>query len=102
TSGNTRLAALPDVPTATEAGLKDFAVNIWYGILAPAGTPRPVIDKLNGEIGRILALPDIRERLSSQGMEPFVSTPDAFAALIREDAAKYEDVIRSANIRLVQ
>ncbi len=102
TSGDKRLEALPDLPTATEAGLKGFVVNIWYGILAPAATPRPIIDKLNAEVGRILALPDIRERLSSQGMEPFVSTPDAFAALIDADAAKYSDIIRSANIKLVQ
>jgi tripartite-type tricarboxylate transporter receptor subunit TctC len=102
TSGDARLAALPELPTATEAGLKGFVVNIWYGLLAPAATPRPVIDKLNAEVARILALPDIRERLTSQGMEPFASTPDAFSALIRADSTKYTNVIRSANIRLEQ
>ena len=99
TSGDKRLAALPELPTAAESGLKGFVVNIWYGLLAPAATPRPVIDKLNAEVGRVLALPEIRERLTSQGMEPFTSTPDAFATLIRADAAKYASVIRSANIR---
>ena len=100
TTGDKRLAALPELPTAAESGLKEFVVNIWYGLLAPAATPRPVIDKLNAEVGRILALPDIRERLTSQGMEPFASTPDAFSALIRADAVKYTNVIRNANIRL--
>jgi tripartite-type tricarboxylate transporter receptor subunit TctC len=101
-TGDKRLEPLPQLPTAAEAGLKDFVVNIWYGLLAPAATPRPIIDKLNAQIGRVLALPEIRERLTSQGMEPFVSTPDAFAALVRADAQKYTDVIRSANIRLEQ
>ena len=102
TTGDTRLTALPAVPTAGEAGLKGFALNVWYGFLAQAATPRPVIDKLSAEITRILSLPDIREKLSSQGMDPFISTPDQFAALIKTDHAKYANIIKSANIKLEQ
>jgi tripartite-type tricarboxylate transporter receptor subunit TctC len=101
-SGDARLPALPELPTAAEAGLKGFVMSIWYGLLAPAATPRAVVDKLNAEVSRILAAPDLREKLAGQGMEAFVSTPDAFAALIRSDAAKYAAVIRNANIRLEQ
>ena len=101
-SGETRLAALPAVPTAGEAGLKGFALKVWYGFLAQAATPRPVIDKLSAEITRILSLPDIREKLSSQGMDPFISTPDQFAALIKSDHAKYANIIKTAKIKLEQ
>ena len=99
-TADTRLAALPHVPTIAESGVKGFDLKIWYGILAPAATPRPVIDRLNAEIGKVLAMPDIRDRLSSQGMDPFVSTPDQFAALIKADSAKYAKIIRTANIKL--
>jgi tripartite-type tricarboxylate transporter receptor subunit TctC len=101
-TGDTRLSALPQVPTAMEAGLKGFELNIWYGLLAPAATPRAVIDKLGAEIAKVLAMPDIREKLSSQGMNPLVSTPDQFAALIKADLAKYSRIIKTANIKLEQ
>jgi tripartite-type tricarboxylate transporter receptor subunit TctC len=91
---------LPGLPTAIESGLKDFDVRTWYGLLAPAATPRAIVDKLSAEIAKILAMPDIREKLSSQGMEPFVSTPDQFAALIKSDFAKFARIIRAANIKL--
>ena len=102
TTGESRLGALPAIPTAAEAGLKGYAVDVWYGFLAQAATPRPVIEKLSSEITRILALPDIREKLSSQGMEPMVSTPDQFAARMRDDYAKFASIIKTAKIRLEQ
>ena len=101
-SGDTRLSALPDVPTASEAGVKGFELKIWYGLLAPAATPRAIVDKLGAEIAKILSTPDIREKLVSQGMEPFISTPDQFAALIKADLAKYTRIIKTGNIRLEQ
>lgn len=101
-TGDTRLAALPTVPTAAETGLKGFTLNVWYGFLAQAAAPRPIIDKLNAEVNRALALPDIREKLSSQGMDPFISTPDQFAALIKTDHAKYANIIKTAKIKLEQ
>jgi tripartite-type tricarboxylate transporter receptor subunit TctC len=101
-TGDKRLAALPQVPTAMEAGLKGFELNVWYGLLAPAATPKAVIDKLSAEIGKILATPEIREKLSSQGMTPMISTPDQFAALIKSDFAKYGRIVKTANIKLEQ
>jgi tripartite-type tricarboxylate transporter receptor subunit TctC len=101
-SGDTRLSTLPELPTAIESGLKGFVLNIWYGFLAPAATPGAVINKWGSEIARILAMPEIREKLLSQGMEPFTSTPDQFAALIKSDLAKFTKIIKTANIRLEQ
>jgi len=102
TSGDTRLSALPELPTAIESGLRGFVVNIWYGLLAPAATPRAIVDKLAAEIARVLAMPDIRESLLSQGMEPFISTPDQFTALIKADLATFTRIIKGANIKLEQ
>lgn len=95
-----RLPALPQVPTFTEGGLSGLSADIWQGILAPAGTPRPIIDKLSAEIAKILAMPDIKEKLDHQGVEPYTSTPDQLAALMKADQAKYAKIIKSANIRL--
>ena len=99
-TGEKRLSALPQVPTFTESGLQGFDVGTWYGFLAPAATPRPIVDKLNSEIAKTLAMPDVKEKLSSQGMEAFVSTPDQFAALIKADQAKFAKIIKTANIKL--
>jgi len=99
-SGATRLSALPQVPTFTEAGLPGFNVKNWFGVLAPAGTPRPIIDRLSNEIAKIIAIPEVREKLVSLGMEPFISSPEQFAALIRLDFAQYAKVIKQANIKL--
>jgi len=99
-TGDARLAVLPQLPTMREAGLKDFELKIWYGVLAPAATPKPIIDMLGAQIGRILALPDMRERLLSQGMDPFVTTPEQFADLVRADFAKYGKIVKSAGIKM--
>jgi tripartite-type tricarboxylate transporter receptor subunit TctC len=77
-----RSAALPDTPTMGES-LPGYEFNNWYGILAPVGTPRPVIDLLNAEVHRILALPDVRERFSGLGADPTPSTPEKFAAVMK-------------------
>jgi len=99
-TGETRSSALPQVPTFAEAGLPGFEVRTWYGVFAPAGTPKAVIDKLSTEIAKIMALPDIKERLDSLGAEPFISTSDQFASLVRADIARYAKIIKSANIKL--
>lgn len=99
-SGNARFSALPDVPTFAEAGLPGYDMNAWFGLLAPAGTPKAVIDKLSAEIARILVLPDIKEKLLGQGLEPFISTPEQLAALMKSDLVKYGKLIRAANIKL--
>ena len=94
-----RSAALPDVPTAAESGLPDLDVTTWYGLLAPAGTPRPIIARLNAEIARIMHAPDLQERLAAMAAEPRTSTPEEFAAYIRQEAARWGDVVRKAGLR---
>lgn len=98
-SGETRLPALPKVPTFSEAGLPTFGVKSWSGILAPAGTPRAIIDKFSTEIASILAIPEVREKLVSQGSDRFISTPDQFATLLNADMAMYGQVIKAMNIK---
>ena len=99
-SGSARLPALPDVPTFTEAGLHGFDAGTWAGILAPAATPRDVVNKLASEIGAIMNLPDIKEQLAAQGLAPYVTTPDQFAALIKSDTVRFDKIIKTANITL--
>ena len=101
-TGEARLAALPDVPTAMEAGVKGFELTTWYGFLAPAATPRAIVDKWGAEMAKVLSMGDIREKLLSQGMDPFISTPDQFAALIKADLVKFARIIKTGNIRLEQ
>ena len=98
--GETRFAALPQVPTFAEAGLPGFNLRPWQGVLAPARTPKPIIDKLSNDISRIVGLPDIREKLANLGMEPLISTPEQFAALMQADLEKSGAVVKAANIRL--
>jgi tripartite-type tricarboxylate transporter receptor subunit TctC len=99
-SGDKRLSALPEVPTFAQAGLTGFDVRFWFGLFAPAGTPREIVDKLSAEIAKVLAMPDVNTYLLGQGLEPFVSTPDQTAVLLKEDSAKYEKLIKSNNIKV--
>jgi len=99
-SGETRLQALPQVPTFSQAGLPDFEVKTWHGVLAPAGMPKEIVDKLSAEIAKIVSLPEIAEKLTSQGMDPFISTPDQFLALMKSDQARLGRVIKAANIKV--
>jgi tripartite-type tricarboxylate transporter receptor subunit TctC len=94
-----RTAALPEVPTVAEAGLKDFEVTTWYGVLAPAGTPRAVIARLNGELVKIMHAPDVKERLAATGTDPRTSTPEEFAAYLKQEIAKWGEVVRKANLK---
>ena len=94
-----RSSALPDVPTVAEAGLPDFEVTTWYGVLAPAGTPRNIINRLNGELVKIMHAPELREKLAATGTEPLTSTPEEFSAYIRKEIAKWGDVIRKAGVK---
>ena len=94
-----RSAALPDAKTFIEAGLDGFVVDSWVGVLAPAKTPRPAIDKLQRETAAVLAEPEMRERYAVLGIEPVGNTPEEFAAQIRADLARWEKVVKQANIR---
>ncbi|MFH1602321.1 MAG: tripartite tricarboxylate transporter substrate binding protein [Pseudomonadota bacterium] len=93
-----RMLALPDLPTFSESGLPGFDASFWYGILAPASTPVNILKKLSTEIASILATPEFKKDVENQGMEPFVSTPEEFAALMKADLAKYAKIIKEANI----
>lgn len=99
-TGASRLLALPEMPTFAQAGLPQFTSGNWNGLLAPAGTPKPIVDALATEIGRILQLPDIREKLLSQGVSTWINPPDRFADLIKSEMATFDKVIKTANIKL--
>jgi tripartite-type tricarboxylate transporter receptor subunit TctC len=100
TTGRNRTQALPDVPTVAESGYPGFEVQYWFGLVAPAATPKSIIDKLNVDVNTVLALPEIKTRLAEFGLEPSPSTPEQFAALIKADIDKWSKVIRAAKIRL--
>jgi tripartite-type tricarboxylate transporter receptor subunit TctC len=94
-----RSPALPDVPTLAEAGLPDQEADTMQGILVPAGTPKAIIDLLHSEIVKVMALPDVKERMAVLGFEPVANTPEEFAARIRAEIPKWGKVIRDANIK---
>jgi tripartite-type tricarboxylate transporter receptor subunit TctC len=95
-----RAAALPDVPTLSEAGLPDQEADTMQAVLVPAGTPRPIVDLLYREIKAIVALPDIKERFETLGLDPIANTPEEFSAQIKVEIAKWGKVIHGANIRM--
>ena len=94
-----RSSALPDVPTVAEAGLRDFEVTTWYGVLAPAGTSRTIVNRLNLELVKIMHSPELKEKLAATGTEPHTSTPEEFAAYIKSEIAKWGDVVRKAGVK---
>jgi tripartite-type tricarboxylate transporter receptor subunit TctC len=100
-AGATRTAILPDVPTIAEAGrLPGYAVEIWLGVTAPAGTPRPIVERLNAEINRIVSDPQlVKERFATVGLEPRGSTPGQFLEVMKSDLAKYAKLAKDANIK---
>jgi tripartite-type tricarboxylate transporter receptor subunit TctC len=91
---------LPEVPTFGELGYPKVAVSLWYGLLAPAGTPKPVVEKLNREAARALTSPDVRDKLQAQGAEPMPGTPEAFASFMQEEMAKWAPVVKQAGVKL--
>jgi tripartite-type tricarboxylate transporter receptor subunit TctC len=95
-----RMPNLPDVPTVDEAGVKGYESLSWSGIVAPAATPRPVIDKLNRAIDRILKADDVKQRLAGLGVDPVGGPPEAFARHIRTESDKWGKLIKSANITM--
>jgi tripartite-type tricarboxylate transporter receptor subunit TctC len=98
--GARRSAALPDVPTFVESGLPGFDVSSWTGIFAPASTPRPVIDKLHRELAAVLRTAFVRERYAVLGIEPVGNSPQEFGDQVRADLARWEKVVKAANVRL--
>lgn len=95
-----RSAAVPDLPTIAEAGVPGYDSGSWFGLLAPAKTPKAVVDQLSAESARILKLPEVSKRISELGAEPVGSTPEQFAELIKTEIAKWAKVIKDANVEL--
>lgn len=97
-----RLPVIPDVPTAKESGFPTYVVTSWYGILAPAGTPREIVGRLNAELEKILKSQDARERLQTAGLDPLTSSPERFGEHIKSEIARYAKVIREGNLVVEQ
>jgi tripartite-type tricarboxylate transporter receptor subunit TctC len=95
-----RAAALPNVPTMQEAGVKDYDTTLWTGMLAPAGTPRDIVAKLNAELLAVLATPQVKEAMARQGAEPSPSSPEQFAAKIRSELQVWGTLIKEAGIKV--
>jgi tripartite-type tricarboxylate transporter receptor subunit TctC len=93
-----RIAALPDVPTMMELGFAGYEINSWQGLFVPAGTPKPVVTKLNEEVTAILRSRDMHARIENEGADPVGSTPEQFASFVKAEVAKWDKVIKSAGI----
>src|SRR5205823_9806537 len=93
-----RPAALAGVPTLAEAGFTGFDTTVWFGLMAPSGTPQPIIDKLYSETARVLAQSDVRMHLQDLGMEIVANTPSEFAAMIRSEILQWAKLIKDAGI----
>jgi tripartite-type tricarboxylate transporter receptor subunit TctC len=94
-----RVASLPDVGTIAQSGLPGYEASLWFGILAPAGTPTPIVRRLNRDLIKLLGSGDVREALIAQGIEPIASTPDAFGQRIRDDLDKWRKIVSAAGIK---
>jgi tripartite-type tricarboxylate transporter receptor subunit TctC len=97
---DTRFSLLPDVPTAAESGLPGFVSVLHYGVLAPAGTPRPIVDKLNAALRKLVMSDEVKQRIHSEGGDPLISTPDEYAADIDQEEAKWSALIRKLNLKV--
>lgn len=95
----TRSPALPDVPTIVESGFPGFEASVWYGFMAPAATPKPIIERLHAEVQKALATPEVRERMAAVGGEAVPASIADFAALIRADRQRYDKLVREAKIK---
>jgi tripartite-type tricarboxylate transporter receptor subunit TctC len=99
-SGPQRSAVAPEVPTIAESGLTGYELENWYGVLAPAGTPREIVNKLNAEIVKILQTQDVKERLNSQGFEIRTSTPEQFGAYLKSEIVKWAKIVKDSGAKV--
>lgn len=95
-----RSTSLPDVPTMEEAGLKGFDIGTWFGVLAPAATPKPIITRLNAEIVKIVGSPDFQQRMINAGAEPMSSTPETFAKRIGDETVKFATLVKEGKVTI--
>jgi tripartite-type tricarboxylate transporter receptor subunit TctC len=100
TTSAKRTPTAPELPTIVEAGLKGYEVSLWYGLLAPANTPQAIVQRLHGEVTRIIALPAVREQWAVLGAEPVSTTPEQFSAFIKDDIVKWQKVIRDSGAKM--
>ena len=100
TSGTTRSAIMPDVPTVSEAGVPGYESVIWLGLMAPAATPKPIIERLNSEIQKIASLPDVKEAWAKQGAVPMHMTPAEFGKFIEQDIQKWAKVVKISGAKV--
>ena len=100
TSGKTRSDVLPEVPTLNEGGVTGYEATIWLGLMAPKGTPKAIVDKLNEAVSKIASQPDVKQQWAKQGAAPIVLNPTQFDKYLQDDIAKWAGVIKSANIKL--
>lgn len=98
-TGPRRWPTLPNVPTVSESGVPGYEVTGWYGVLAPAGTPRPAVDRLNGEISKIVRSPELAEKMAAMGVEPIGNTPEQMAAHLATELVKWQKVAKAANLK---
>ncbi len=99
-TGAKRTQFAPELPTVAESGVPGYAYDVWYGLVFPGGTPRDIVGKTAGEVGKMLNSPEVGKRFSTAGLEPAPNTPDAFAALIAQEIPKWQKVVKAANIRV--
>ena len=99
TTGKTRSLILPDVPTLDESGVKGFQATLWVGVMAPAGTPKEIVDKLNTEISKIVSSPAIKKAWDEQGANPITMTQPEFKAFMDAEVAKWAKIIKANNIQ---
>jgi tripartite-type tricarboxylate transporter receptor subunit TctC len=99
TTGSKRAETLPDLPTVAEAGVPGYEAVGWFGLLAPAATPKPTVEKISADANKVLADPEIRKRMTDVGADPTGNTPDQFARFIRDDQAKWAKLMREAGIK---
>ena len=88
----------PRVPTFTQAGLPGFDVGLWFGLLAPGGTPKAIVDRMNSEVGKILTMADFREKVAAQGLEVFISSPEQYGDLLKNEYEKFGRIVKAAGI----
>ena len=98
-TSNQRSPSAPDVPTMAEVGIADFEITAWFGFMAPADTPKPIIDKISKDVARIIAMPEVRDRILAQASVPISNTPEEYAAFIQAETKKWAEVIKQANIQ---
>jgi tripartite-type tricarboxylate transporter receptor subunit TctC len=100
TTGKVRSAVTPEIPTAAEAGVPGYEATIWLGLMAPAGTPRPILERLSAEVNKVLNAPDVKENWGKQGAVPMAMAPDEFGKFVREDVTKWAKLVKDTGMKV--